>query len=99
MKVWITKYALTKGIIVAEAEKCNAGWLAKSAMVEWRGGMNGIEFFHGRDWHMTLEGALVRVKQMIDVKRKSLAKQAAKLEEFARSDLATKVSTVEEAMR
>jgi predicted oxidoreductase len=95
MKVWITKYALTDGIIVADVEVDRLGGVAT---VTWSP-VTGGEHFHGRDWHTTLEGALDRVKQMIDTKRKSLAKQTAQLEEFAKSGWATKVSTVEEVTR
>lgn len=56
MKVWITKYALTKGIIVAEA-KDRGDAQRKMCSV-------GYNYFHGNDSHTNPEHALRRAEEM-----------------------------------
>jgi hypothetical protein len=58
MKVWITKYALTKGIIEVEAHFC----IESSKMIEVRQG----EYYHGREWHETRSLAVSRAIEMRD---------------------------------
>lgn len=74
MKVWITKYALTKGIFECEVEPC---FNINPNMVAGRG---LHEYFHGNDWHRTREAAVIRANEMRAVKIKSLQKSLAKLQ-------------------
>lgn len=77
MKVWITKYALTRGVFVAAADpgydKRNI-WvlLDDGKVVTYHGG-------EGEDWHRTRESALTRVEKMKKNKLASLAAQFEKL--------------------
>jgi len=75
MKVWITKYALTAGIIETElAEEVRDG------MIRANIGM-ASNYFHGegREWHKTKESALRRAEIMRANKLDSLRKQIAKV--------------------
>ena len=70
---WITRYALTSGIMVAEGEVCND----ISAEMFSYGSMSPA---HGNDWHRTPEAALTRAQEMRLAKIESVKKQLAKLE-------------------
>lgn len=78
MKVWITRYALSKGVIEVDAERtthCEGGirYTENGVMrTQW-----------GKNWHTSKAAATDRVRDMIRNKRKSLAKQVAKLDELA----------------
>ncbi len=73
MKVWITRYALSSGIINCEAELCNTN-----------GGMIKCElgYFHGdgKEWCSTEDGAVLRAEEMRKAKIVSLKKSIAKIE-------------------
>lgn len=58
MKAWITKYALTKGIMEIKASPTG-----NPEMIE---GPGSLEYYHGegRDWHRTRESALERAEVM-----------------------------------
>jgi hypothetical protein len=78
--VFVTKYALTGGIV--QTTVCNSTMFASSIIVSWPGGMNGVATF-GRDGiFLDLEAAQARVREMVAAKRKSLAKQMAKLDKI-----------------
>ena len=76
MKVWITKYALTAGIIETElAEICQWGMIRADI------GMASNYFqAEGREWHKTKESALRRAEIMKANKLDSLRAQIAKVE-------------------
>jgi len=77
MKVWITKYALTAGILAVEAElsTINAG------IVKCRRSPAHLqEYAHSGEWHTSQSDAIDRAEDMRDAKIKSLRKQIAKLE-------------------
>ena len=71
MKVYITKYALTRGILEADAE-LNPRF---PTMVS-----TNLGHFHGKDWHETKEAAIYRAEEMRTKKIASLKKQIEKLE-------------------
>ena len=76
-KAWVTRYALTDGIWIGEADSC-----AESPNVI---GFNrekplGILYVIGNDWHRTEEAAIKRAEEMRTRKIASLRKQIAKLE-------------------
>ena len=77
MKVWITKYALSKGVYVQEVttEFCGDGMVA---------GPGTFESYHGegREWHRTKEGAIARAESMRIAKIKSLQKSIARIEKL-----------------
>jgi hypothetical protein len=77
VKAYITKYALTAGVYLADGEVAETS----DSMFVVRGKQGG-EYFHGEglDWHRTWEPALDRAKEMRANKLVSLRKQIAKLE-------------------
>ena len=80
MKVWITKYALTKGIIEAEAEVCIDADKTGN-MIECRSA--GREYCihgEGRNWHKSKEGAVKKAEAMRKKKIETLKKEIEKLE-------------------
>ncbi len=80
MKVWITKYALTKGIKISDdARVCGE---TSDNMIEVKeNGYGG--YYHKPYWHTSEEDAKEQVKVMIKAKLKSLKKQMAKMEAMA----------------
>ena len=76
MKVWITKYALTDGIIEEEAKLCSEDMIK----VEGR----YFSYFHseGKEWHRTEEAAKARAEEMRKKKIASLQKQLKKYEKM-----------------
>ena len=77
MKVWITKYALTEGILEAEAEVCTTD--PPGRMISVKG--NPTAYYHGkgRDWHTDKESAVNRACAMLNAKLRSLDKQRTRL--------------------
>lgn len=78
MKVWITKYALTQGIIKSEAEDCG------DRMIRVKNENGYFEYYHGegKEWHKTEESAIEKAEQMRQKKIESLKKQIQKLEKM-----------------
>ena len=77
MKVWITKYALTGGIIEAEGEPYGFEWVSAS----WDNGFWRSVFGQG-EWFDTKERAIAKAEEMRQKKIASLKKQIEKLEEM-----------------
>jgi len=78
MKVWITKYALTKGIFEIEAEVCE--FISPDMIKEV--GCEYPTYYHGKgkDWHKTREDAVKRADEIRKKKVVSLRKKIEKLE-------------------
>ena len=75
MKVWMTKYALTDGIIEADGVRTTQGvYIANS-------GLN-TDWFYGSDWHSNKQSAINKAEEMRQNKIASLKKQIEKLEEM-----------------
>lgn len=75
MKVWITKYALTKGIIEADGVHTTQGvYIANS-------GLN-TDWFYGSDWHSNKQSAIKKAEEMCQKKIESLKSQIKKFEEM-----------------
>ena len=77
MKVWITKYALTDGIIEAEGEPYGLEWVSAS----WDNGCLCNNFEQG-EWFDTRERAIQKAEEMRQKKIESLKNQIKKLEEI-----------------
>ena len=77
MKVWITKYALTDGIIEAEGEPYGLERVSAS----WDNGCRCNDFEQG-EWFDTKERAIKKAEEMRQKKIESLKKQIEKLEEM-----------------
>ena len=80
MKVWITKYALTERIIMAEATLCDSEGVRPLTMIRREISASCVTYYHKPDWHETRRGAVERAEQMRQKKIASLRKQLAKLE-------------------
>jgi hypothetical protein len=76
MEVFITKYALTKGVIKVEA------MLVKPSMVAFSQPHCREEYCHGKDWHETREDAVAHAETMRLKKISSLDKQIARLQKL-----------------
>jgi hypothetical protein len=76
MKVWITKYALSKGIYEVEARACDDA----PGMIQQTKPQNIWGYFHKPDWHTSRADANERAEVMRQAKVKSLHKQIKKLE-------------------
>ena len=76
MKVWITKYALTKGIIEADARLTSSDSIS---IKELNSDLNSNWFYKG-DWHSDKESAIKKAEEMRQKKIDSLKKQIEKLE-------------------
>ena len=74
IKVFITKYALTDGIIEADAELCNN---PKMIVIKEKGFFD--RYFHDEDWHRTRESAVKRAEIMRDKSIKSAENRIEKL--------------------
>lgn len=81
-KVYITKYALTAGVIECEVDRSRDTRTDGSVTVKWPGGLNGTAHFYGNQWQLTKEDAFKRADEMRKAKLKSLAKQVHKLEDM-----------------
>lgn len=74
MKAFITRYALTKGIIEVEAREGSDGWFGPKGQEEW------CWRFPLAAWHRTRKAAISRAEEMRVKKIASLKKQITKLE-------------------
>lgn len=77
MKVWITKYALSKGIKEKEVEQSDE-------FPEIVCGKDLYDSYHGegKEWHRTKESALAKAEEMRKKRIASLRKQIEKLEKL-----------------
>lgn len=73
MKIWITKYALTKGII----ERNNSEIVDDNVTCHISG--CHYEYYHKGEWASSLENALEQTEKMRIKKIKSLEKQIQKI--------------------
>ena len=76
MKVWITKYALTKGIYAMDARGSHS-----DGMVICEDD-HRTQFLHGNEWHKTKSSAIARAEEMQTKKLASLKKQLKKIEKL-----------------
>jgi len=77
MKIYITKYALTKGIIEDDAIKVD-GALGKTTAVVDNDGW-GRKYYHGDEFHYSETAARIQADKMRLNRIESLEKQIAKL--------------------
>lgn len=76
MKVYITKWALTRGILIAESEDIS------NKMIKVKTARGYSLYFFLEEWHKDLSAAKAKTMDMISAKEKSLNKQIAKLTKF-----------------
>lgn len=78
---WVTKYALTQGIFKVEG---TIDPRVSETMLTVPGSANTFpQYFHGNEWHRTLELAIARAEEMRRAKIKSLEKQLTKVKKIA----------------
>lgn len=77
IKVWVTKYALTTGLLCVDAEVCHN---ISSDMVTW--GDKFSQYAHGKEWHRTEAEALKCAEKMREAKIASLKRSISKLEKL-----------------
>lgn len=85
-RIWITKYALSDGVLPLDgAHEVDGGYISKTGPFtgEW-GARN--HFYGGKDWHLTSEAANTRAEEMRIAKIASLEKQITKLKKLKFSD-------------
>lgn len=75
LHVWITKYALTQGVLEFDAELVGSGRI----LVRGRDG-SFDSYYHRPDWYESKEFADARVQKMVKAKIANLRKQLARLE-------------------
>lgn len=81
-EVYVTKYALTKGVMKRFVEDIGNGYVAT---VDRNAGGYGV--YGAADWQMTEDGAAKRIREMIAAERKSLAKRLARLDAIEKDPL------------
>jgi hypothetical protein len=81
MKIFVTKYALSEGILEAEAEDLNPAY-KDMVIVKGVPGKTYDQYFHGegKNWHRDIQSARARAAKMVVSKIISLKKQISKLE-------------------
>lgn len=78
---YVTKYALTQGILTVNAQLCER---SSTEMIEVVGSRSGgvSQYFHGKgkDWHTSMADAIAKANEMRLKKIESMKKQIEKLE-------------------
>lgn len=74
--VWITRYALTRGILKVEAMPLDVD------TVRWNGEIHNRARWTNEQWHGSEAHAIIYAEHMRDRKIESLKKQIAKLEKL-----------------
>jgi hypothetical protein len=73
--VWVTKYALTRGILEQDVEPSSADPTAMVCMI----GHQSTHYFR-KEWHLTLEEAVKEAERMRAAKIVAIKKNLAKME-------------------
>mgnify|MGYP001618935395 CR=1 FL=1 len=76
MKVFITKYALTKGILERDVEVCSD---MSDDMVHVIDNIYCGEYYRGNEWHVSKDNAIAKSEDMKQKRIISLNKQIVKL--------------------
>jgi hypothetical protein len=76
---WVTKFALTDGILTVEAELDKD---ISETMIAYQRTGYMRDYAHGKDWHRTPEAALARAEEMRVAKIAAVRKQLKKLEDM-----------------
>jgi len=76
MKYWITKYALTSGVLVVENFTQDQ---RTRSMIS-----GGRYHYHTPDWHETEDAALTRVVTMVELRKRAIERESDKLDSIQR---------------
>ena len=86
MKIYITKYALTEGILTGSDAVIDGTMASVYTLHDPKGRvMNKIgtqAYFHGQDWHKTRTDAITRAEDMKQKKIRSLERNLRKIQEL-----------------
>lgn len=75
MKAFVTKYALTVGVMEVDAEQ-----LSDNDTIRYRSGTHAFDqYFHSGEWFKTRDEAVAKAEKMRANKLKSIEKQRQKL--------------------
>lgn len=78
-KVYITKYALTSGIIERYGILCKESANMVECLNDDLSKTQYGCYYHGKDWHRTKESAIAQAEEMREKKLKSLNKKISKI--------------------
>ena len=84
---WITKYAMTDGILERKVEDCFDISAAMVKDIQTRE-YSGI-YYHGKDWHRTKAEAIKRAKEMQVAKLKLIDQQRKRIAAFRFEEIDT----------
>jgi len=76
MKVWITKYAITRGIVEAESTPIEGDAVVAKIPDQWE------NYFRKPYWHETKEAAIAQAETMRQKKIKSLEREIEKIKKL-----------------
>lgn len=76
MQIWITHYALTKGIQQFDGKPTSTEGMVQVKLGDY------TSYFHKPHWHINKEDAADQAKKMKDAKLKSLKKQIERIEKL-----------------
>jgi hypothetical protein len=76
---WVTKYALTEGILKLQVEDC---FDISADMVKKVNGQH-LMTYHAKEWHRTHQDAIDRAKQMQAAKLRSIDKQRKRIADLS----------------
>jgi hypothetical protein len=79
MKALITKYALSSGVIVTEGELSESEGYRRPMFCDRKPG-EFHNYYHGGEFHLAKEEAIIQVETMARQRRKSLEKSLAGIE-------------------
>lgn len=77
MKVYVSKYALTRGIIVVSGEV-----VSETSETMFKANAQFPTYYHKPDWHLTMTAAANQALLMVQRKRVSIKKALLKLAEL-----------------
>lgn len=87
MKVYITKFALSEGVLIDDVEQCDDNKL----IVASKSYFTPRRYYRKPDWHKTKESAITRVDNMIEKRMKTLNKSINILSKTNGTEIVNKV--------
>lgn len=78
--IYVTKYALTRGILVYESSIEDLVDRDGSVIVRDPDGINKRAYYRGNDWHISPDAAMARAEEMRTAKIDSLRKQLSRMQ-------------------
>jgi hypothetical protein len=79
-KIWVTKYALTKGILEIEEAILDESNPRVAKYTDARG---YLIFYYGDDWHLSLEAAICHARAMLEKSIANLKRRVLRLSKLS----------------